>query len=229
MMTGFMPIRPALFLAASAFLLLACGNGDDADTAKSVAGAGEAAPQSAQDIAGIAYKIAPTGRYVLDKNHGYITFSYSHKGYSNPFLRWRNWDAVLDWNGEDPTQSSVSVRIQAADIDSGVDAFDAHLTSADMFEAEAFPEITFVSTQITKNDDRTGVVTGDLTMKGQTHPVSLDVVFNKAGEGREPGTYIIGFSGRTKILRSQWGIGYAVPFVGDEVDIIVEVEFHSAP
>ena len=231
MITHFMIPRSALLLASSAFLLLACGNGDEAQAAKSAAAAPdvEAAPQAAQETASeeAAYKTAPSGRYSLDKNHGYITFTYSHKGYSNPFLRWRNWDAVLDWNAQDPTKSLVSVTIQTADIDSGVDAFDEHLKSGDMFEVEAFPEITFVSTQITKNDDWTGVITGDLTMKGETHPVTLEVSFNKAGEGGDEGVYVIGFSGRTKILRSQWGLGYAVPFVGDEVEIIVEAEFDN--
>ncbi len=230
MTTRFMPLRPALLLAASAFLLLACGNGDNAEAAKPSASAPdvEAAP-AAQETASeeAAYRLAPTGRYLLDKNHGYITFTYSHQGYSNPFLRWRNWDAVLDWNAEDPTQSAIKVTIQTADIDSGVDAFDEHLKSADMFEVETFPEISFVSTQITKNDDWTGVITGDLTMKGETHPVTLEVSFNKAGEGRDEGVYILGFSGRTKILRSQWGLDYAVPFVGDEVEIIIEAEFNG--
>ena len=66
---------------------------------------------------------AISGSYDIDPKHGYIAFSYMHKGLSRPILRWGSWDATLDWDAEDPAASSVSVLIDATSIDSGVDEF----------------------------------------------------------------------------------------------------------
>ena len=206
------------------FFLTACGGKAEADSQTS-------APQETipASSVGVAQQpnYGPSGTYKNDKAHAYISFSYSHKGLSNPLLRWRNWDATLNWDGDDPTRSTLTVIIQAASIDSGVDEFDGHLRSPRFFDVEAYPEIRFVSTKAEKIEPNRGRLTGDLTLKGQTRPVTLDVTFNKAAEGGEPGTGVLGFSARTMLKRSEWDLGYAVPFVGDAVDIIIEAEFGS--
>ena len=139
-----------------------------------VAACGQSANgQSAED--GFA---AISGTYTTDPGHRYITFSYMHQGLSRPFLRWRDWEGTLEWNAEEPASSSVNVVIDTASIDTGVDVFDGHLQEERFFDAANHPEITFVSTGVEKTGDNTGVITGDLTIKGQTKPVSLNVTYN---------------------------------------------------
>lgn len=168
---------------------------------------------------------AISGTYKSETNHRYITFSYAHLGYSNPWLRWRDWDATLEWNAEDPSASSIEVVIDAASIDSGVDDFDGHLKSDRFFNTEEYPQITFVSTNLTKTGDKTGTITGDLTIMDVTKPVTLDVTFNNAGFSERDGIYKLGFSAATSVNRSDFGLDYAVPYVSDNVDIIIEAEF----
>ena len=183
------------------------------------------APAHAQDAPDLS--AAPAGEYVADAGHAYISFSYSHQGYSRPLLRWRDWTGSLDWNPDAPEESSVEVTIQAASIDSGVDKFDEHLRSADFFEVETHPTITFRSTGIERTGDATGVMTGVLTVKGEEKPVTLDVQFNKAGAMRNDAGHKLGFSARGEVSRTELGVGKYAPVVGDEVDLVIEVEFEK--
>ncbi|WP_017931646.1 YceI family protein [Robiginitomaculum antarcticum] len=166
------------------------------------------------------------GDYVMDKTHGYVVFTYLHMGYSKPLLRFNDVDATITLDPENMTGSSVTVDIDPASIDSGVAKFDDHLKSADMFDVAAYPNITFRSTSLTQLTPVTGTLTGDLTMKDVTKPVTLDVTFNKAGENRD-GEPTIGFSATGKLTRSDWNLGYAVPVVGDDVELMIEAEFSN--
>lgn len=168
---------------------------------------------------------APAGTYTLDKTHGYVTFTYMHQGYSRPYLRFRDIDATLELKPKKLSASSVSVEIDAASIDSGVDVFDEHLKGDKHFDVAQYPKITFKSTAFTPNDDGSYTLTGDLTMKGVTKAVSLNTQFNKGGEHFMKKFPVIGFSAKGSVKRSDWGLGYAVPMVGDDVDIIIETEF----
>ena len=189
--------------------------------------AAPAKAEAAVDLAG-----APTGAYVTEAGHRYITFSYSHQGLSNPWLRWRDWNAALTWNAEDPTKSSITATIKTPSIDTGVDDFDAHMKSADLFDVAKFSTATFKSTRIERTGPNTGRITGDLTIKDVTKPITLDARINAARfapDRRNPSTgkYKLGFSAKAKMKRSEWNMGYAVPFVGDDVDIVIEAEFES--
>ena len=163
--------------------------------------------------------------YKTDPKHRYITFSYSHFGYSDPWVRWRDWDATLDWNAEDPAASSVSVVINAASVDSGVDEFDGHLKGERFFDVENHPEITFVSTSVEKTGDTTGKIIGDLTIKGVTNSETLDVVFNNGDFDQRKNAHKLGFSGKTTVKRSDYDVDFLAPGVSDEVEIVIEVEF----
>ncbi|MBY0423774.1 MAG: YceI family protein [Parvularculaceae bacterium] len=176
---------------------------------------------------------AAAGSYVSEAGHRYISFSYDHQGLSYPHLRWRDWTGALQWNPKDPTKSSIKVDIVTASIDTGVDKFDEHMKSADLFDVANFPSATFVSTKIERTGDTTGKITGELTIKGVTKPVVLDARINGAKfapNRADPtkGKYKLGFSATTAIKRSDFNMGYAVPFVGDDVSIVIEAEFESA-
>ena len=174
---------------------------------------------------GVDISTAPAGTYKSEATHAYITFQYLHQGYARPTLRWNDFEAVVELNPEDPTSSTLNVTIDADSIDSGVESFDKHLVSSDFFDAEAHPKITFTSTALNQIVTGTGRVTGDLTMKGITKPVELDVTLNKVGENFRSKEPMIGISAKTRIKRSDWDLGKYTPLVGDDVDISIEVEF----
>ncbi len=178
--------------------------------------------------ANAADEAAVSGTYQVDPGHRYITFSYLHVGYSRPALRWRDWEATLAWDADNPSASSLSVVIDATSIDSGVDEFDGHLNGDRFFDTAKHPEITFVSTKLTKTGDTTGVMTGDLTIKGITKPIDLDVTLNRTAKDDFFKVYKIGFSAVGTVKRSDFEMNYAIPVVGDEVEINIQAEFNKS-
>lgn len=226
-------MRRSVFLMSAALVALAaCGKPTTADapaaeTAPAVAA--ETAPAAAAEAAPAAAPFdasaAVPGTYKPDGNHAYITFSYDHQGYSRPWLRWRSWTGDLNWNPSAPELSSIAVVIDVASIDSGVDQFDEHLKSADFFDVATNPQITFTSTAVTIDGPAAAKVAGDLTIKGVTKPVTLDVTINRAADDGFAKAYKLGFSGKTAIKRSDFGVDKYVPFVGDDVEVTIEAEF----
>ncbi len=217
-----MKLRHYAFAGAAIFALAACGQSAETNAAGQPA-ANETA--SAQQDAEAADFEAVSGEYTPDPKHRYITFSYFHQGYSHPWVRWRDWTGTLNWDADAPENSSVSVTIDVASVDSGVDEFDGHLVSENWFNAAAHPEITFVSTDVEKTGANTGKITGDLTIKGITKPVTLDVVFHKGAYEQRGNYYKLGFSGETTLKRSDFDLGAFVPVVSDEVDVVIETEW----
>lgn len=169
-----------------------------------------------------------TGEYAIDKTHGYVTFSYSHLGYSRPILRFDDVDATVSLDGDDIGDSTLAVTIDPASVNSGVEKFDGHLKGADFFDVENHGDITFVSTGIDTGDGETGTLTGDLTIKGVTKPVTLDVTLNKAEKNPITGKDAFGISATTVVDRTEFGLDAYAPAVGAEVTISVEAEFIKA-
>tara|TARA_R110002049_G_scaffold138781_7_gene299202 strand:+ start:2738 stop:3337 length:600 start_codon:yes stop_codon:yes gene_type:complete len=170
----------------------------------------------------------PSGKYTLDKTHGYITFSYSHLGFSNPHVGFNSFDVNVDLDSKNPEKSKVNVTIDASSIDSRVEVFNGHLNGENFFDTANYDTITFNSTKITAQDADTFTVNGDLTIKGITKPVTLVAELNKAANHPMRKVPTIGFSGEAKVKRSEWGLDRAVPAVGDEVTIYIEVELPQA-
>lgn len=166
----------------------------------------------------------PSGTYELENTHGYITFSYSHLGFSTPHVGFDRFDVSLQADSEIPTNSSVSVSIDAASINSRVAEFDKHLNGADYFDTETHPQITFKSTSFEATGDNTFNVTGDLTIKGVTKPVTLATTVNKTGNHPMRGVPTIGISASGTLSRTAWGLGNYVPAVGDEVTLFITAE-----
>ena len=169
----------------------------------------------------------PSGEYTLDNSHGYITFTYSHLGFSNPRVGFNRFDTKLDLDSSDPENSAVEVTIDASSIDSRVAEFNEHLNGADFFNTAEYPTITFKSTRVTVTGDNTFDVTGDLTILGTTKPVTLATTINKAGNHPLRNVPTVGVSASTKLMRSEWGLGAYVPAVSDEVELSIEVELLS--
>ncbi|MEM8768936.1 MAG: YceI family protein [Pseudomonadota bacterium] len=167
---------------------------------------------------------APSGTYVVESTHAYITISYSHLGFSTPHVGFNDFDVTLEFDAAAPENSTLNVVVDATSVDSRVADFDDHLNGEDFFQTDMYPEITFASTKIEMTGPDTALITGDLTIKDQTHPVTLEATLNKAGMHPMLKTTVMGFNASATLNRSQWGLGYAVPMVGDEVDLEITVE-----
>ena len=146
------------------------------------------------------------GDYNLDPSHSRLGFSTRHAMVTTVRGAFKDFtgEAVVDT--ENPAASKVNVTIKTASIDTGVADRDAHLRSADFFDAETYPEITFVSTDVERDGDD-WTITGDLTIKDVTKPVAIE--FESTGSARDPfGNTRIGFEGRTTINRKDWGLSW---------------------
>ena len=175
----------------------------------------------------IAANISP-GTYELDQPHAYLSVSYSHMGLSNPRLHFSDFDAELELDGNSMAQSSVSITVNAASIDSGVADLDEHLRGTDFFDVANHPEITFASSAYEETSENTGLLTGDLTVMGITKPVTLDVLINSAAMNRMVRKEMIGFTATGVINRSDFGLTAYDQFVGDELNLDIQVEFARA-
>ena len=170
----------------------------------------------------------------LDKAHSSIEFSVRHMMISTARGRFEEFDGTFDVNESDPAQSNISVEIQVASLNTKEAQRDGHLKSPDFFEVDKYPTMTFTSTQVEKVTDQKVRLIGDLTIKGVTKEVGLDV--NYAGQAKSPwGAVSAGFTGSTKISRKAWGLTWNQTLetggvlVGDEVTISIELELVKQP
>jgi polyisoprenoid-binding protein YceI len=184
------------------------------------------------DVAGsiefdsIASNITP-GSYELDDTHAYLSFSYSHLGLSNPQIQFADFEASLELNGDDMSLSQVRITIDAASVDSTVPELDDDLKGPDFFDVANHPEITFQSTAYEETSDSSGRLTGDLSVRGVTLPVTLDVSINSASMNPLNRKEMIGFSATGSINRSDYGLTAYAPLVGDELSLAVQIEFEK--
>ncbi len=191
----------------------------------SARGSGEVRGSGAFDS--VASNITP-GSYALDDTHAYLSFSYSHLGLSNPQIHLADFDANLELYGNDMSQSQISITIDAASLDSAVPALDDDLKGADFFDVANHPEITFHSTAYDETSESTGRLTGDLSVRGVTMPITLDVTINSAAMNPLNRREMIGFSASGVLNRSDYGLTAYSSLVSDELSLSVQVEFEKA-
>ena len=183
-----------------------------------------AALASASVAAGISAAAAAPVTYQMDPNHTNVTASWSHFGFSNPVAHFGQVDGAIVYDADNVGQSSVSVTIPLAGLNAYVEKFNQHLRSADFFDAEQFPSITFKSTRVEAAGGNKLRVFGDLTVRGVTKPVVLDTTLNKIGEQPMEKRAAAGFDATTTIKRSDFGVGMYAPNVSDEVIIRITTE-----
>ena len=166
------------------------------------------------------------GTYRLDPDHAVILWKVNHLGFSNFVGRFEKFDASLNFDPASPEKASIDVIIETAAIDSGVEALDEQLISSNFFASETFPQARFQSSQITITTNNEGKVTGDLTIRGISKPVTLDVRFQGGGTDFLRGNAeILGFEATTQFNRSDFGMTYLVPAIGDQVSLEIFLEF----
>lgn len=166
-------------------------------------------------------------RYRIDPTHFSIGFLIDHAGYEKLLGQFLKGQGSFVYDELNQTLASGRVEIDAASVFTNHQARDEHVRSDDFLNVADYPRIVFEATGFTAEDARHGTLTGDLSMLGRTHPITLDVTLNKAAPypfGHERHT--LGLSARTSLERSRWGMSYGVAdaLVGDRVEVILELE-----
>ncbi len=170
-----------------------------------------------------------TGDYNLDPAHSRIGFVARHAMVTKVRGAFKEVEGSGHFDTQDPSRSHLQLTIKAASIDTGQPDRDAHLRSNDFFDMEKYPEIRFASTSVEKVDDDTYRVTGDLTIKDVTRPVTID--FELGGAVIDPwGNQRIGLEGQTVVNRKDWGVNWnaALEAGGVLVSEKVTLEFDVA-
>ena len=165
--------------------------------------------------------------YTLDPNHTYVLWHISHFGFSNPSGKWFA-TGTLVINQAKPQNSKINATINTANLVTGIKELDDHLKGKLFFDVTQFPTATFVSDKVDVTNNKTAKVHGLLTLHGVTKPVVLDVTLNKAGVNPINNKETVGFTAKTNIKRSDFGINTLLPGLGDNVDINIEAEAYKA-
>ena len=165
----------------------------------------------------------------IDPAHSHIQFSARHMMISTVRGRFENFSGTVDFDEDNPENSTVYVEIDAASINTREGQRDNHLRSADFLQADKYPVLTFESKRIELIDEDTARVTGDLTIRDITREVTMRVDYQ--GQARSPwGTTSAGFSASTKINRKDFNLTWNQALetggvlVGDEIRIDIELE-----
>ena len=167
------------------------------------------------------------GTWDIDASHSTVGFSVRHMMVSKVRGYFRQFSGEIV-AAEDPAQSSVTATIDLSSIDTRQKQRDAHIRSADFFDVENHPQMSFRSTAV-RTDGADWSIDGELTIKGRTRPVTLALELNGFGPDAYGGTRA-GFSARTEISRSEFGVDIQMPMdgggvvVGDKISVELEIE-----
>jgi polyisoprenoid-binding protein YceI len=171
----------------------------------------------------VAYAPVPAGTYQIDPAHSLIGFAVRHLEINWVEGRFNDFEGAINFDDKDVTKSSVEFTTKIASIDTEVEARDKHLRSADFFDAEKHPEMTFRSTRVERRGDGSHVLHGDLTIKGVTKAVAIP--FALTGAVKDPwGGTRFGVDAKTKINRRDYGINYGNALAAGGLDVGNEVE-----
>lgn len=179
----------------------------------------------AAGLSGGAFAAQAAESYKLDPAHTSVIFIVNHLGFSNFQGRFDGTTGELTLDRENPAASSARISIDLTKVDSGVEALDKHMKSGDFLDVENHPTATFKSTSVELTGDNAATITGDLTLLGQTKPLVLDVTLTGEGDHPMTGDHVLGFAATGTVTRSEYGMNYLVPGVGDEVELQISAEF----
>ncbi len=168
-------------------------------------------------------------KWAVDATHSSVDFSVKHMMISKVKGAFHDFDAVIDADPTDLTTADIEFTVKMESVDTRNTDRDNHLRSADFFDVENHPTLTFKSKNIVKKDEDEYSVTGDLTLHGVTRPETFTVTFE--GQGKDPwGNEKVGFSAEGKINRSEYGLTYNAALetggvlVGDQIKISLQVQ-----
>jgi polyisoprenoid-binding protein YceI len=165
-----------------------------------------------------------TSGYAIDPTHTFVTFEIGHFDTSTNRGRFDKKTGSIELDKEGKT-GKVDITIDATSINTGVDPFNKHLQSADLFDAAKFPTITFASSNFTFNGDKVGEVAGELTLLGKTFPVTLKANRFNCYQSKMLKREVCGGDFETTIDRTVWGMNYGVDWgFPNNVHLIVQIE-----
>lgn len=170
-----------------------------------------------------------TSTWEIDPVHSRVGFSVKHMVVSTVRGAFRGVKGTIVVDEANPAGSSVEVEIDATSIDTADAQRDAHLRSGDFLLADEHPTITFKSTRVELEGADRAKVTGDLAMRGVSHPITLDVELTGRGKNVQ-GAEIIGFEATGRLNRKEWGVAFNMPLdaggfaLGDQLKVEIDIE-----
>jgi polyisoprenoid-binding protein YceI len=175
-----------------------------------------------------------TGDYQVDPTHSRLGFVTRHAMVTKVRGHFNDFEGSLHLDADDPSKASAEIRVKVASISTSQDQRDEHLRNADFFDADNHPEMVFRSTSAEQVDDDTYRLTGDLTIKGVTRPVTLELDYT--GAAKDPwGNLRVGFEGRADVNRKDWGITWNSPLetggflVGEKIRLELDISAVKLP
>jgi polyisoprenoid-binding protein YceI len=165
----------------------------------------------------------------IDYSHSHIYFTARHMMISKVRGRFSQWEGSIEFDEQNPENTTVNVAVDVSSINTRDDQRDGHLRSPDFFNAPEFPQMVFKSKRVVMESVNEGKLYGDLTIRGVTKEVVLDVEY--AGQAKSPwGTLSAGFSAKGSLNRKDWGLVWNQSLetggvlVGEKVEIEIELE-----
>lgn len=183
--------------------------------------AGAQAPKLSKD-----FSQQPSGEYALDRSHASVTWRVMHLGLSQYTARFDKMDGKLDFRAGSPTSSSVEFSIEVPSVNTGLAPFNKKLMGAEWFDGEKHNAIKFKSSKFEAVGGDRYKLTGEVTLRGVTKPMTWDVTFNGGLYNSWAQAHAVGFSAKGLIKRSEFGMKELLPMIGDDVEVLVEVEFN---
>lgn len=166
--------------------------------------------------------------YTLDPSHTTVIWSANHFQFSNPHGLFSMVEGTVTLDKADPTKSLVEATINTGNLFTGSTKFDDHIKNKDFLNVGEFPKATFKSTKVEMTGEKTAKVTGNFTLLNVTKPITLDVTLNHEGPHFMTKKPTVGFTAKTVIKRSEFGMNYGIPGVSDDVNITIEAEANGA-
>lgn len=166
------------------------------------------------------------GTYTVDPLHTQVAFEVNHLGFNAYHGLFGDITGTLSLDPAKPEAAKVSISIPMTGITTTSAKLTEHMQGADFFDAAKHPAVTFESTSVTVSGT-SAMITGNLTIRGVTKPVSLDARFIGAGQGPMNKADTVGFEATTKVRRSDFGMSYGIPFVTDEVELNITAAFEK--
>ena len=174
---------------------------------------------------------AQPARYELDPAHLTIAFLVEHIGYAKTLGAFREANGGFTFDAATRALTAVRVVVATASVDTAHEARDRHLTSGDFLDSGKHPQMIFTATSAQATGERTFSIAGELELLGVRRPLTLEATLNKAAPYPfGPPGEVLGVSARGRVKRSDFGMSYGVAngLVGDDVELIVEIEARRA-
>ncbi len=167
---------------------------------------------------------APDTGWHIDNSHTFIGFTVNHMGFSTVHGQFKKFSSNVDFDGKNLAKLKLEVNIDTGSLDTNWKARDEHLAKAEFFNVEQYPTMTFTTDSVKVNDKTHAQILGQLTLLGQTKPVTLKLTLTKRGISPMTKHEVIGFNATTTIKRSEFGMTAYVPAVSDDISVVIDGE-----